>query len=83
MTRQRDYISTFEVGLYKHGENKDRVIQALVELGWFSLDEATDLMNHLPKLISDCLSREEAERAVRALQEAGAVAEMDRCIDLD
>lgn len=65
----------FTVTLNDAGSQKVAVIKAVKELTGLALGEAKGLVDNVPSVIKDKVSKEEADKAVAALKEAGAVAE--------
>ncbi|MCI0588691.1 MAG: 50S ribosomal protein L7/L12 [Planctomycetes bacterium] len=68
--------TSFDVILESAGANKIntiKVVRALTNLG---LKEAKDLVDGAPKPVKTGLSKEEAEKAKKALEEAGATAKL-------
>jgi large subunit ribosomal protein L7/L12 len=66
----------FDVVLKEIGANKISVIKAVRELTPLGLKEAKDLVEAAPKSVKEAVSKDEAEAAVKKLQEAGATAEI-------
>jgi large subunit ribosomal protein L7/L12 len=66
----------FDVILKEIGANKISVIKAVRELTPLGLKEAKDLVEAAPKAVKEAVSKDEAEAAVKKLQEAGATAEV-------
>ncbi len=68
--------TSFDVILESAGANKIntiKVVRALTNLG---LKEAKDLVDGAPKPVKTGLSKEEADKAKKALEEAGATAKL-------
>ncbi len=66
----------FDVVLSGAGDKKIQVIKAVRAITSLGLKEAKDLVDSCPKTVAEGLSKEDAEAAVKQLQEAGATAEM-------
>jgi len=66
----------FDVILTGFGDQKIQVIKAVRELTGLGLKEAKDLVEGVPKPVKEKVSKEEAEKAVAKLKEAGATAEI-------
>lgn len=69
--------TTFNVILADSGENKISVIKAVRELNQsLGLKEAKDLIESAPKEVLSGVNKEEAEKAKKRLEEAGAKVEL-------
>ena len=66
----------FTVTLQAVGDSKINVIKAVRALTQLGLKEAKDLVDAAPKPVLENVSKADAEKAVAALKEAGATAEM-------
>ena len=66
----------FDVVLTEAGEKKVNVIKAVRELTGLGLKEAKALVDGAPGTIKEAASKEEAEAAKKALEEAGAKVEL-------
>lgn len=66
----------FDVVLKESGATKIAVIKVVREATGLGLKEAKDLVDAAPKTIKDAMPKEEAEKLVAALKEAGATADM-------
>ena len=66
----------FDVVLSGAGDKKIQVIKAVRAITSLGLKEAKDLVDNCPKTVAEGMSKEDAEAAVKQLQEAGATAEM-------
>ncbi len=66
----------FDVILKSAGNNKINVIKVVREITGLGLKEAKDLVEGAPKPVKEGISKEEAERIVKKLQEAGAEVEI-------
>lgn len=62
----------FDVELVNFGAAKIKVIKAVRELTGLGLKDAKDLVDNVPKLVKEGISKEDAEAAAEALREAGA-----------
>jgi len=66
----------FDVVLNGAGDKKIQTIKAVRAITSLGLKEAKDMVDGCPKTVAEGLSKEDAEAAVKQLQEAGATAEM-------
>jgi len=66
----------FDVILAGAGDNKINVIKAVRSLTGLGLKEAKDLVEAAPKSVKEGVSKDEAEAAKAALEEAGASVEL-------
>ena len=64
--------TTFNVVLKEIGDKKIQVIKAVRALTSLGLKEAKDLVDSAPKNVKEDVPKEEAEEALKALEEAGA-----------
>lgn len=64
--------TSFNVELTDSGANKIAVIKALRTVTELGLKEAKDLVDSAPKTVKEGVSKEDAEKAKKALEEAGA-----------
>ena len=62
----------FDVELTATGDKKIQVIKAVRELTGLGLKEAKDLVDGAPKVIKEGVAKDEADKMVAALEEAGA-----------
>jgi large subunit ribosomal protein L7/L12 len=69
--------STFDVILQSVGEKKIQVIKAVRSLTSLGLKEAKELVDSAPKPVKEGVSKEEAEKAKKELEEAGATVEIN------
>ena len=69
--------SEFNVVLKDAGASKIAVIKAVREATGLGLKEAKDLVDAAPKTIKEGVAKEEAEKLVATLTEAGATAAME------
>lgn len=65
--------TTFDVVLKEVGANKIQVIKAVRAETSLGLKEAKELVDSAPKPIKEGVTKEEAEKVKKALEEAGAV----------
>ncbi|NCN25760.1 50S ribosomal protein L7/L12 [Candidatus Falkowbacteria bacterium CG10_big_fil_rev_8_21_14_0_10_37_14] len=63
---------SFDVELTEAGANKINVIKAVREVTALGLKEAKDLVDGAPKTIKEGLSKAEAEKLKKTLEDAGA-----------
>jgi large subunit ribosomal protein L7/L12 len=68
--------TTFNVILKAFGDKKIQVIKEVRALTGLGLKEAKELVDGVPKLVKEGVSREEADAAKAQLEEAGATVEI-------
>ena len=66
----------FDVMLKSAGANKIAVIKVVRALTGLGLKEAKEIVDNAPKTLKEAVSKEDAEKIVNDLKEAGAEAEM-------
>ncbi|PKN75173.1 MAG: 50S ribosomal protein L7/L12 [Candidatus Cloacimonetes bacterium HGW-Cloacimonetes-2] len=66
----------FDVILANAGDKKINVIKVVREITKLGLKEAKDLVDGAPKLVSEKVSKEEADSVKKKLEEAGATVEV-------
>ena len=66
----------FDVILKDAGASKLNVIKVVREITGLGLKDAKDLVDNCPKTLKEAVSKEDAEKMVAQLKEAGADAEM-------
>ena len=66
----------FDVILKNAGASKLNVIKVVRAATGLGLKDAKDLVDNCPKTLKEAVSKEDAEKMVAELKEAGAVAEM-------
>ena len=66
----------FDVILKSAGASKLNVIKVVREATGLGLKDAKDLVDNCPKTLKEAISKEDAEKMVAELKEAGADAEM-------
>ena len=66
----------FDVVLKSAGANKINVIKVVKEATGLGLKDAKDLVDNCPKTLKEAISKEDAEKLVAELKEAGAEAEI-------
>jgi len=71
-----DEKTEFDVMLTDVGANKINVIKAVRELTSLGLKEAKEMVDTAPQKVKEGISKEDAEKAVAKLKEAGATAEI-------
>lgn len=71
-----DEKSEFDVVLKDAGSQKVAVIKAVKELTGLGLGEAKAIVDDAPKTVKEKLSKDEAEAAKKALEDAGATVEL-------
>jgi len=62
----------FDVELTAAGDKKIQVIKAVREITGLGLKEAKEIVDGAPKIIKDGVSKDDADKMVAALEEAGA-----------
>ncbi|HEX4662388.1 MAG TPA: 50S ribosomal protein L7/L12 [Candidatus Saccharimonadales bacterium] len=73
---EEDAKSEFTVTLKDAGSQKVAVIKAVKELTGLGLGEAKALVDNVPSQIKEKVSKDDAEAAKKALEEAGAAVEL-------
>ena len=68
--------SEFDVNLKDPGSQKVAVIKAVKDITGLGLGEAKALVDSAPKVILEKAKKEDAEKAQKALEEAGATVEL-------
>jgi len=68
--------STFDVVLKAGGEKKIQVIKVVRAATGLGLKEAKDLVEAAPKVVKEGLSKEDAEKLKKELEEQGAAVEL-------
>ncbi len=68
--------STFDVVLANAGDKKIQVIKVVRELTGLGLKEAKDLVEGAPKPVKEGVSKEDAEKMKKSLEEQGAKVEL-------
>ena len=71
-----DEKSEFDVMLKDAGAQKVAVIKAVKDITGLGLGEAKAIVDSAPKAVKEKVSKEEAEEAKKALEEAGATVEL-------
>lgn len=71
-----DEKSEFDVVLKDAGSQKVAVIKAVKELTGLGLGEAKAIVDDAPKTVKEKVSKDEAEAAKKALEDAGATVEL-------
>lgn len=71
-----DEKSEFDVILKDAGSQKVAVIKAVKELTGLGLGEAKAIVDDAPKAVKEKVSKDEAEAAKKALEDAGAAVEL-------
>ena len=66
----------FDVILKNAGASKLNVIKVVREITGLGLKDAKDLVDNCPKTLKEAVSKEDAEKMIAELKEAGAEAEM-------
>ena len=66
----------FDVVLKAAGANKIAVIKVVREATGLGLKEAKEIVDNCPKTLKEAVSKEDAEKIVNDLKEAGATAEI-------
>lgn len=73
---QEEEKTEFDVVLASFGSNKVSVIKAVRALTGLGLKEAKEAVEGAPNTIKEAVSKDEAEEAKKALEEAGATVEV-------
>ena len=73
---QAEEKTEFDVVLASFGSNKVSVIKAVRALTGLGLKEAKEAVEGAPNTIKEAVSKDEAEEAKKALEEAGATVEV-------
>lgn len=73
---EADEKSEFDVVLKDAGSQKVAVIKAVKELTGLGLGEAKTIVDDTPKAVKEGVSKDEAEAAKKALEDAGATVEL-------
>ncbi|MHC4549173.1 MAG: 50S ribosomal protein L7/L12 [Planctomycetota bacterium] len=68
--------TSFDVVLKAAGDKKIAVIKAVRQVTSLGLKEAKELVDGAPKKVKEGVSKEEAEKVMKDLEEAGAVVEL-------
>ena len=68
--------SEFDVVLEGFGDNKIAVIKVVRALTGLGLKEAKEIVDNVPKTLKEAVSKDDAEKMINDLKEAGATAEM-------
>ena len=68
--------SEFDVVLAEAGASKMGVIKLVKEITGLGLKEAKEIVDNCPKTLKEAISKEDAEKIVNDLKEAGATAEI-------
>ena len=66
----------FDVVLKDIGANKIAVIKVVRALTGLGLKEAKEIVDNVPKTLKEAVSKDDAEKMINDLKEAGATAEM-------
>ena len=66
----------FDIVLKSAGANKIAVIKVVRGLTGLGLKEAKEIVDNAPKTLKEAVAKEEAEKVIAELKEAGAEAEM-------
>jgi len=75
-TEEVEEKTEFDVVLKDAGASKLGVIKVVREITGLGLKDAKDLVDNCPKTLKEAVSKEDAEKMVAQLKEAGADAEM-------
>ena len=75
-TAAKEEQTEFDVILANAGDKKINVIKVVREITKLGLKEAKDLVDGAPKLVSEKVSKEEADATKKKLEEAGATVEV-------
>lgn len=66
----------FNVVMTKFGDNKVNVIKVIREITGLGLKEAKDLVEGVPSVVKEAVSKADAEALKKKIEEAGAVVEI-------
>ena len=69
-------VTEFDVMLKSIGDNKINVIKAVRSVTTLALKEAKQVVESAPSTIKEAVSKEDGQKAVQALKDAGAEAEL-------
>ncbi|MGH7163853.1 MAG: 50S ribosomal protein L7/L12, partial [Planctomycetota bacterium] len=72
----KEETTTFDVILKSAGDKKIQVIKTVRQLTSLGLKEAKDLVDGAPGKLKEGISKEEAEKMKKELEEAGATVEL-------
>jgi large subunit ribosomal protein L7/L12 len=72
---EEEEVTEFDVVLKSFGDNKIQVIKAVRSITSLALKEAKQAVESVPSTIKEAVSKEEADKCVAALKEAGAEVE--------
>ena len=75
-TEAAEEKTEFDVILKDAGASKLNVIKVVREITGLGLKDAKDLVDNCPKTLKEAVSKEDAEKMIAELKEAGAEAEM-------
>jgi large subunit ribosomal protein L7/L12 len=73
---EEEEVTEFDVVLKGFGENKIQVIKAVRSMTSLALKEAKQVVEGVPSNIQEGVSKEDGDKAVATLKEAGAEAEL-------
>ncbi len=68
--------TTFDVVLKAHGDKKIQVIKEVRTATGLGLKEAKDLVEGAPKVVKESLTKDEAEKLKKTLEDQGATVEL-------
>ncbi len=77
---EKEEQTEFDVILTSAGDKKINVIKVVREITKLGLKEAKDLVDGAPKVVSEKVSKEEAEKIKKELEENGAVVEINQIL---
>jgi large subunit ribosomal protein L7/L12 len=75
-TEEKEEKTSFDVILQGGGDKKIQVIKVVRAATGLGLKEAKDLVDGAPKTVKEGLPKEEAEKLMKELQEAGAAVQL-------
>jgi large subunit ribosomal protein L7/L12 len=75
-TPQAEEQTEFTVMLIAHGDKKIQIIKEVRAITGLGLKEAKSLVDEVPKPVKEGISKEEAEKIKKQLEEAGAQVEI-------
>ena len=72
----KDGINPFEKGTTSFGDKKIQVIKGVREVTNLGLKEAKDLVEGVPQMVREKVSKDEAEKIKKKLEDAGGTVEI-------
>lgn len=81
MTEQDTGQTKYEVILFKSGPNKIELMKIVMSITKWGLKQSKDAIDNAPSTFLESVDYETAAKAVNALQDAGAEAELQKIYD--